>query len=215
MRSNVIATNFLSLTFFISHLQDCLSQIFVASRDGSSTGKSELDSIAKQLALNNLLEVLGSANDMKVATIVSESLKEVWKAHLDNELRWKLDTAVAYLLSGKVSQALQNFSEVVDEDPYYAEAWNKASTCEFMMGNMDASLAAAQKTIECLPTHFQALNGLGLVYYEKKDVTSAIDCFRKSMDIDPWSPVSARLSVCLDTLKTAKEFEAGEDQNDP
>ena len=150
---------------------------------------------------------------METATIFSESLKEIWKAHLDNELRWKLDTAVGYLLSGKVSKALQNFSEVVDKDPSYAEAWNKASTCEFMMGNMDASLAAARKTIECSPTHFQALNGLGLVYYEKKDIASAVDCFRKSMAIDPWSPVAARLSVCLETLKLSEELENNKKNN--
>ena len=82
-----------------------------------------------------------------------------------------------------------------------------------MMGNMDASLAAARKTIECSPTHFQALNGLGLVYYEKKDIASAVDCFRKSMAIDPWSPVAARLSVCLETLKLSEELENNKKNN--
>jgi hemimethylated DNA binding protein len=186
----------------LKEIRDALSHIFVSGRDGISSSNPDIDSISKQMALNNLLELLKSAQDMEVASIVSESLKEIWKAHLNDQLRWKLDTAVAHLLAGKVSQALEDFSEVVDDDPSYAEAWNKASTCEFMMGNMDASLAAAHKTIECLPTHFQALNGLGLVYYEKKDLSSAIDCFRKSMDLDPWSPVSARLSVCLETVKS-------------
>jgi hemimethylated DNA binding protein len=185
----------------LKEIRDALSHIFVSGRDGSSTSNPEIDSISKQMALNNLLELLKSAEDMEVASIVSESLKEIWKAHLDDQLRFKLDNAVAHLLAGNVSQALEDFSEVLDDDPSYAEAWNKASTCEFMMGNMDASLAKAQKTIECLPTHFQALNGLGLVYYEKKEISSAIDCFRKSMDLDPWSPVSARLSVCLETVK--------------
>lgn len=199
----------------LTEIKDSISQIFVASRDESeSLSKNEdLDSISKRISLHNLLLLLKSAHDMETATIFSESLKEIWKAHLDNELRWKLDTAVGYLLSGKVSKALQNFSEVVDKDPSYAEAWNKASTCEFMMGNMDASLAAARKTIECSPTHFQALNGLGLVYYEKKDIASAVDCFRKSMAIDPWSPVAARLSVCLETLKLSEELENNKKNN--
>ena len=131
-----------------SLFQDSLSELFVASRDGTSATNPEIEAISKNLSMSNLLELLRSAHNMEVATIVSESLKEIWKAHLDNELRFQLDKAVGHLLSGKVNQALKNFTEVVDADPSYAEAWNKASTCEFMMGNMDASLAAAQKTIE-------------------------------------------------------------------
>lgn len=186
----------------LKEMRAAISQIFVAGREGVSASNPDIDAISEKLALKNFLVLLQSAHDMEVATVLSESLKEIWKAHLNVQLRWKLDTAVAHLLAGKVAQALQGFSEVVDDDPSYAEAWNKASTCEFMMGNMDASLAAAQKTIACLPTHYQALNGLGLVYYEKKEISSAISSFRKSMDLDPWSPVSARLSVCLESAQS-------------
>mmetsp|Transcript_18995 Transcript_18995/g.52988 ORF Transcript_18995/g.52988 Transcript_18995/m.52988 type:complete len:97 (+) Transcript_18995:242-532(+) len=74
-----------------------------------------------------------------------------------------------------------------------------------MIGNLDASMAAAQKTLEILPDHFQALNGLGLVYNEKRDLIHARDNFRKSIELDPWSPVAPRLSVCLDVLKRWKK----------
>lgn len=163
--------------------------------------------IATRLSMDNLLVLLKTAEDMEVSTIISESVKEIWKAHLNPDLRWDLDTAVAHLLGGKISQALKQFSEIVDDDPTYAEAWNKASTCEFMMGNMDASLAAAQRTVEALPTHFQAMNGMGLVHFEKKDIPSAIHCFRESMELDPWSPVSARLSVCTDTMRLSEDIQ--------
>jgi tetratricopeptide (TPR) repeat protein len=175
--------------------------MFISSRDAISAGEPELDAVSKKLSMNNLLDILKTADDLDTATVISDSLKEIWKAHVNSNLRWKLATATSHLLGGNTNRALSCFSELVDEDPSYAEAWNKASTCEFMLGNMEASLAAARKTLECLPTHFQAQNGLGLVYYEKKDLPSAVECFHKSMDLDPWSPVSSRLSVCLDTLK--------------
>ena len=70
-----------------------------------------------------------------------------------------------------------------------------------MLGNLEASMAAAQTTLDILPGHFQAQNGLGLVYFEKKDFASAIECFRKSLELDPWSPVSARLALCLDSVE--------------
>lgn len=182
--------------------------MFVSSRDAASTGDPELDAVSKKLSVENLLEILKTADDLETATAISESLKEIWKAHTNSDLRGKLDTAIGFLLSGNTEHALSHFTELIDEDPTYAEAWNKASTCEFMLGNMEASLAAAQKTLECLPTHFQAQNGLGLVYFEKKELPSAVECFRKSVELDPWSPVSARLAVCLQTLKNFEKTSA-------
>lgn len=190
-----------SVHLIFCHFQDSLSRLFVASRDSTLSGEDILDGVSRKISIDNLLYILKTADNMETAEVLSEFLKEVWKAHVDSNLRWKLDTATGDLLGGKTKRALSSFSELVDEDHSYAEAWNKASTCEFMLGNMDASLAAARRSLECLPTHFQAQNGLGLVYYEKKDIPAAVKCFHKSMEIDPWSPVSARLSTCLDTLK--------------
>jgi len=151
--------------------------------------------------MDNLFQILKFSEDSDTATVITDSFKEIWKAHKDNNIRYKFDTGVNYLLNGKTDTALNIFSEVVDEDPSFAEGWNKASTCEFMFGNLDASLGAAQKALEIIPAHFQALNGLGLVYSEKRDLNHARDNFRKSIGLDPWAPVATRLSVCLDTIE--------------
>lgn len=157
------------------------------------------------MSMENMFETLKYAETSDAATVLSDAFKEIWKGHEDKDIRYKFDTGVNYLLTGKTAKALSIFGEVVDEDPTYAEAWNKAATCEFMIGNLDASMAAAQRTLEIVPDHFQALNGLGLVYNEKRDLQHARDNFRKSMELDPWSPVAPRLSVCLDTLKRWKD----------
>lgn len=188
----------------LMELRDSLTRFFVALRDNTSTGNAELDACAQKLSMDNLLNVLRYSEDLDSATIISDSLKEIWRAHLNGDLKYRLDTGIGALLGGKTERALALFTDLIDEDPKYAEAWNKASTCEFMLGNLDASLAAAQKTLEIMPTHYQAQNGLGLVYFEKKELPSAIDCFQKSLELDPWSPVSARLSLCLDTLEKWK-----------
>ena len=155
--------------------------------------------------MENLFQILKHAENSDTAAVLSDAFKEIWKGHKNRDIRYKFDTGVNYLLMGKTEEALAVFGDVVDEDPMFAEAWNKAATCEFMIGNLDASMAAAQKTLEIVPNHFQALNGLGLVYNEKKDLIHARDNFRKSIELDPWSPVAPRLSVCLDTLKRWKK----------
>ena len=185
----------------LMELRDSLTRTLVAMRDESSSGRRTLDAVAEKLSVSNLMEVLKDAEDLEMATTVSDSLKEIWRMHLNGDLKYRFDEATNALLSGKTEHALALFTDLIGEDPNYAEAWNKASTCEFMLGNLEASMAAAQKTLDILPGHFQAQNGLGLVYFEKKDFASATECFRKSLELDPWSPVSARLTLCLDTIE--------------
>eukprot|EP00534_Pseudo-nitzschia_fraudulenta_P005851 CAMPEP_0201177128 /NCGR_PEP_ID=MMETSP0851-20130426/106649_1 /ASSEMBLY_ACC=CAM_ASM_000631 /TAXON_ID=183588 /ORGANISM="Pseudo-nitzschia fraudulenta, Strain WWA7" /LENGTH=814 /DNA_ID=CAMNT_0047460667 /DNA_START=71 /DNA_END=2512 /DNA_ORIENTATION=- len=193
----------------LEEIKNAFNIVFFAMRNGpnqsAENGDSEVRAILERLSLENLFHVLKHAEDFDTATVLSDAFKEAWKGHNNKEIRFKFDTGVNYLLTGNTDKALSMFCEVVDDDPTYAEAWNKASTCEFMIGNLDASMAAAHKTLEIMPDHFQALNGLGLVYNEKRDLLHARDNFRKSIELDPWSPVAPRLSVCLDTLQRWKK----------
>lgn len=163
----------------------------------------------EKLSMENLFALLHASNSMDDAIVVEETIKEIWKAHSDPEMRWRLDDGVADLLHGKKEEALSIFSQLVHDDPQYAEAWNKKSTCHFMLGDMDLSLEAAHRTLELQPKHFQALNGLGLVQYETKRYKSSAESFRRSMSLDPWSPASSRFSLCLDVLDTMGDNEEG------
>eukprot|EP00532_Pseudo-nitzschia_australis_P000440 CAMPEP_0168188126 /NCGR_PEP_ID=MMETSP0139_2-20121125/15456_1 /TAXON_ID=44445 /ORGANISM="Pseudo-nitzschia australis, Strain 10249 10 AB" /LENGTH=794 /DNA_ID=CAMNT_0008110493 /DNA_START=125 /DNA_END=2509 /DNA_ORIENTATION=+ len=194
----------------LGEIKNIINYVYSSIREGTYAGNEgiEMDvdvrAIVDRISMEHLFQILKHAENSDTAAVLSDAFKEIWKGHKDRDIRYKFDTGVNYLLTGKTEEALAVFSEVVDEDPMFAEAWNKAATCEFMIGNLDASMAAAQKTLEIVPDHFQALNGLGLVYNEKKDLIHARDNFRKSIELDPWSPVAPRLSVCLDTLKRWK-----------
>jgi tetratricopeptide (TPR) repeat protein len=152
--------------------------------------------------LHGLLQVVETLND---AMAVQETIKEMRNAHRRRDLRWQLDKAVGDMMGGKSKQALATFRTLVEEDPEYAEAWNKMATCEFLSGDYDKSLDATVKALEIDPLHFQALNGLGLIYFQKEDYPRAIESFRKSISIDPWSAVPSKLSVCIDLLEHTGE----------
>jgi len=185
----------------LMELRDSLTRTLVAMRDGTSCRHRNLDSVAKKLSVLNLMELLKESQDSDTANIISDCLKEIWRSHPNGDLKFDFDEATNALLNGKTEDALGLFTSLIGEDPNYAEAWNKASTCEFLLGNLEASMAGARKALNILPGHFQAQNGLGLVYFEKKEYGAAIECFRKSLELDPWSPVSARLALCIDTVQ--------------
>lgn len=185
----------------LMELKVTLARIFVALRDSSSSGSAQLDSITNKISTENLMAVLRTAEDMESATFLSDGLKEIMRAHLNGDLRYRLDTAIEDLLGGNVERALALFADLLGEDPLYAEALLRVSTCHLLLGNLALSLEYAKRTMETQPNHFQAQNSLGLLYYEMNDIPNAARSFQKSIEQDPWSPVSTRLSVCRDNLK--------------
>ena len=116
-------------------------------------------------------------------------------------MRYRLDNGIADLLRGNKKEALKVFQELVLDDPEYAEAWNKKSTSNYMLGKMKESLDAAAKTLRVNPDHFGAISGKGLCYYETRRYDEAAVYFRKSLSLDPWSPISSRLAACNDLLR--------------
>ena len=182
-------------------VQNTMTQFHLAQKGFQvDDTEAKITEIAEKVSLPNLFEFLQTCDSMSSAGAVEELIKEVWKAHPDPEKRWRLDDGIAELLRGNKENALQIFEELIKDDPDYAEAQNKAATCHYMLGNLEQSQDAARRTLELQPNHFQALNGLGLVQYESRRYRLAAESFRKSLRIDPWSPVSSRLSACLDLL---------------
>ena len=90
-----------------------------------------------------------------------------------------------------------------------------------MLGQTAESIEAAQASLRLAPLNFQALSGLGLCQYENREYQSAADSFRKSLSIDPWSPISCKYAACVDLLAkidTAKDqsypWDGGQGENE-
>jgi len=158
------------------------------------------DSTLQKLSLANLHKLLKAVDNVVDAGIVEDLVKEMRKAHPHLEVRSRLEKGVAAMVAGNAEEACDIFESVVDTDPGYAEGWNKLGTCEFMLGKHTKAKESSLKALRIDPLHFQARNGLGLILFEKQDFQQAADCFRQSLELDPWSPVSSKLSVCLDLL---------------
>ncbi|GKY92318.1 hypothetical protein MPSEU_000202900 [Mayamaea pseudoterrestris] len=164
----------------------------------NAKSESSSDPIYAKLSISSLLALLQVVDSAASAAPVQELIKEMRKAHPNLQLRWKLQQGMEHLLSGDIAQALDDFQQIVAADSSYAEAHNKVATCLFMMGRLEESLATSHRALALDPNHFQVLNGLGLIHFERGDFEQAVACFRKSISNDPWSPVSAKLGVAAD-----------------
>ena len=190
-----------SIVSAIEFIKKEFSTLHLASRDGGLAQSHPLYSMASALSLENLLTLLQQMENLNDATTIEETLKEMFKAHSCQETRRRLDDGLADLLRGNKEEALRALTELVEDNPDYAEAYNKKSTCHYMLGQMTESIEAAQAALYLAPLNFQALSGLGLVQYENRKYHLAADSFRKSLEIDPWSPISCKYAAVLDLLK--------------
>ena len=85
------------------------------------------------MRIDDLFKLLQHSECLEDAFVAEESIKEVWKAHLNQTIRWSLDVGIARLLRGDKIAALDIYNNIVDgEDPEYLEAWNKKATCHYV-----------------------------------------------------------------------------------
>ncbi|MEM6252134.1 MAG: tetratricopeptide repeat protein [Cyanobacteria bacterium P01_D01_bin.156] len=99
------------------------------------------------------------------------------------------------------AEAKAILDELIANQPDFAEAWNRRAVLYFMEGDYLAAIEDCQKTLELVPHHFGALHGLGLCYASVGNYGDAIQCFRRTLDIQPFSLINQRLILeCIAKL---------------
>ena len=80
---------------------------------------------------------------------------------------------------------LGDFTNLIDLDPYWAEAWNKRATVFYLIGEYQKSQNDINKVLELEKRHFGALAGQGLVNIKLKNYEKAIQSYEKVQQIYP------------------------------
>jgi tetratricopeptide (TPR) repeat protein len=167
-----------------------------------------------QIALRNssrngegdLFEFLNLCDSMESAEVIENVMSEMWKAHEDLNMPKRLDDAIVDLRRGleigNNEKALLSYLDIVQDDPSYAEAWEMLSTCHFINGDMQSSLDSANKALQLIPSHFQALYSLGSVHFRTRRFNLAVASFRRCLHLNPWSRASTALAACTRELSS-------------
>ena len=138
--------------------------------------------------LNILFKELLNARNLQQAEKLEDQIWNKWTRHPNNDyLTNKLENGTYSMYHQQYRMALKLFTEVINEDPQWAEGWNKRATVHFMMGNFDQSMQDIIKTLELEPRHFGALDGMGLIFIHQGQFQQAIDVYDKMLEIFPFS----------------------------
>ena len=137
--------------------------------------------------LNNLFKKLNETeNQDEIRDLISDIWK-IWYEVDDPKVIEYFEKGIQAMNLRNYPLAIRFFNNLIEEDPNFAEGWNKRATVHFMMGNFDQSMQDIIKTLELEPRHFGALDGMGLIFIHQGQFQQALDVYDKMLEIFPFS----------------------------
>ena len=142
----------------------------------SEDRKNQLNKLFNELKINNADLVYGT----------EQKIWEIWSTHpTDQFLTTRLAEGSKLVRNKQLVNAVDIFTEVIEKDPTWAEAWNKRATVLYMLGDYQSSQNDIDKVLKLEDRHFGALAGQGLVNIKLENYEKAIKSYEKAQEIYP------------------------------
>ncbi|WP_138498875.1 tetratricopeptide repeat protein [Nostoc sp. PA-18-2419] len=144
------------------------------------------------LSINFLLEELKNPD----ATIREQATRKIWRIWFQQKGIYgleRIDRSQKLLDAGEITEAETDLTELLKEQPDFAEAWNRRAFLYYSIGDYQKSLADCQMVVQINPIHFGALHGMGLCYAALGKYSEAIRAFKRALEIQPYSVVNQKL----------------------
>lgn len=148
----------------------------------------------KDNALPELFGQLKSAENPQQAVMIETEIWKRWYERADAQGGTGMKTAIDAMNAGRYTIALSVLDQLVDEQPDFAEAWNRRATVHYLLGNYEQSLEDIEQTLLLEPRHFGALSGVGLIMLQVGENEKAMHAFEKVLEISPKN-ISAAKSI--------------------
>jgi tetratricopeptide (TPR) repeat protein len=139
----------------------------------------------RDVKLNILFNEL-KLNNASLIYETEQEIWEIWSTHpSDQKLTNRLAEGSKSVRNNQLLKAINIFTEVINLDSKWAEAWNKRATVLYMMGDYEGSQKDIDKVLKLEKRHFGALAGQGLVNIQLKNYEKAIMSYKKAQEIFP------------------------------
>jgi tetratricopeptide (TPR) repeat protein len=145
-----------------------------------------------ELSIKALLEDLKNSDE----SVRDRATAKLWHAWFNQKGEYGMQIlrrSQVSLEAGDVIGAFDLLTKLISEVPDFAEAWNRRAVLHYTQGNYQKSLQDCETVLKLNPIHFGALHGLGLCYAALGEYTSAIQAFRRALEIQPFALVNQKL----------------------
>ena len=139
-----------------------------------------------QKEIDKLFIQLKTTIDFENSKKIEDKIWELWVTHPSkNDLTKLLADGSSAMMNNKLETAYNKFTEIIELDPNWAEAWNKRATVLYLMGKYELSQADIDKVLQLEKRHFGALSGQGLVQTALNNYQKAIDSYIEAHKVHP------------------------------
>ena len=136
-------------------------------------------------ALSPSLAPLLHHADPVVSAAAEQALWSVWFRSGSALAQSLICQAVCLLEGDRWDEAAAVLTEIVTEEPGFAEAWNQRGIARYLAGRLCDSIADWKRVIRLNPHHFGAMAGLGHCFALLGRRTDALDCYHAALHIHP------------------------------
>ena len=117
-----------------------------------------------------------------------------------------LEAGMRALSAGNYTQAIIDFTTLIELKPAYAEGWNKRATAYYLRGEYRASLADIRETLRREPRHFGALSGWASMLRTLADDRGLLRVLVKLEQLCPhWPGIQGQLLELRNRLNESEE----------
>ncbi|MDC3171794.1 hypothetical protein OA856_02015 [Pelagibacteraceae bacterium] len=125
-------------------------------------------------------------SEIKAQPILLE-IWSIWSVAIDTKTQEKFDAGNQLMSKRQYDESILMFSDAINLQPTFAEAWNKRATVNYIIGNYEESISDIFSTLELEPRHFGALDGLAQIYMLQNKYFKAAQVYRKILEILPYN----------------------------
>lgn len=135
--------------------------------------------------LGSLFDSLRKTRDPVAAAPIEARIWDLWFQHDNPEANRLMQLGLTQANANALEAAVATFTQLIELEPDFAEAWNRRATLYYLLGNYPASKADVDQVLKLEPYHFAALSGLGLVYIGMQQYFQARSAFNAALEINP------------------------------
>jgi tetratricopeptide (TPR) repeat protein len=140
--------------------------------------------------------------DRGVRLLAENGIRELWFRDGNEDHRQQLRCIARMNRCRQFPQSLLASTQLIEDAPWFAEAWNQRGVAFFHLGRFLDSANDCHQTLELNPYHYAAAVGMGMCYLEIEDLRASLDCFKRALKLNPdLEDVRTRVALLRQSLK--------------
>lgn len=124
-------------------------------------------------------------NDRLVRLLAENGIRNVWQRAGNETERMLLQIIIQHNTSERHRDALAKATELIEEAPALAEAWNQRGVAYYRLGRYAEAARDAHQTLELNPYHFDAATEMAHCHLHLGQHRSALECLRRALRLNP------------------------------